>query len=428
MAREIINPSIMLLSGGIEFTRTENRIASLETLMEQESKYIEILVGKILKVKPDILMVGRAVSRRAQELLLEANVTLVQHVKTSLLARISRQTGATIISSTDHIMNQFGAHVLGRCNRFRVAVARDNEVWVDHEVPRFAADGSKLPNASTRDISKLLNDTELTNAERQSVLAANMLGQGIQEGHEAIKAGLAKRGVAQTYVMLEGCPKDRGCTVVLRGLSRKALKQVKIVFRFLVNAAYNLRLETSFLKERCARLHPEYDVKPQNIFSSSLCVDYGQPPSNRKIRPWNGGSSNEASQRSISGQITAFDHQSILISSVWMTDKVRYLKHLDVYHSFRLSSLFGGISLNVVRRKSKVSCPMPPAFAAILIYVCVCGPHQNLSLLFLLCIFPPGIHYYSQQDVSLGQFLRDSCFNLSLKCKGACRKSVLDHR
>lgn len=32
------------------------------------------------------------------------------------------------------------------------------------------------------------------------------------------------------------------------------------------------------------------------------------------------------------------------------------------------------------------------------------------------------------QDVSLGQFLRDSCFNLSLKCQNPnCKKSVLDH-
>ena len=51
-----------LLSGGIEFTRTA-RIASLDTLLEQEDKYIEILVGKILKLEPDILMVGKGVSR-----------------------------------------------------------------------------------------------------------------------------------------------------------------------------------------------------------------------------------------------------------------------------------------------------------------------------------------------------------------------------
>ena len=352
MAKKVDNPRIMLLSGGIEFTRTENRIASLETLMEQEGKYMEILVGKILKLKPDVLMVGRSVSRRAQELLLKARVVLVQHVKSSLLQRISRQTGATIISSTDHIMNQFGAHVLGKCHRFRMIVARDNEVWVDSLVDDKKAGGKY------RHIQALLQDTKLSNHERQAALAANMLGEGIMDGSEAVKAGLAKRGVAQTYVMLEGCPKHLGCTVVLRGASRPALKQVKKVFRFLVNAAYNLRLETSYLKERCARLRPDYEVQSHNLFSTSLCVDYGTAPTSRKVRPWNGGSNNDASQRSISGQITAFEFQSILISSVWMTDKTQ------------------------------------------------CCPAEV-----------KGICYYSMQDVSLGQFLRDSCFNLSLKVR-----------
>jgi len=57
MAKQIDNPRILLLSGGIEFTRTENRIASLETLFEQEEKYMEILVAKILKLKPDVSMI-----------------------------------------------------------------------------------------------------------------------------------------------------------------------------------------------------------------------------------------------------------------------------------------------------------------------------------------------------------------------------------
>jgi 1-phosphatidylinositol-3-phosphate 5-kinase len=362
MAREITNPRIMLLSGGIEFTRTENRIASFETLMEQEGKYMEILVGRIVKLKPDVLLVGRAVSRRAQELLIKARVVLMQHVKSSLLNRISRQTGAKIISSTDHIMNQFGAHVLGKCHRFRIIVARDNEVWIDGTVMK---EGGK----QQRNIAALLNDPKLPNHERQAALAANMLGEGILDGAEAVKSGLAKRGVSQTYVMMEGCPKQLGCTVVLRGASRAALKQVKIVFRFLVNAAYNLRLETAYLKERCARLSPEYQVQEENLCSSSLCVDYGAVPSGRKVRPWNGGSNNDGVQRSISGKVTAFDHQAILISSVWMTDKTQ------------------------------------------------CCPAEV-----------KGICYYSMQDVSLGQFLRDSCFNLSLKCQNpTCKKSVLDH-
>lgn len=359
MAKEIHNPKIMLLSGGIEFTRTENRLASLHTLLEQEGKYMEILVGRILKLKPDVLCVGRSVSRRALELFLKANVVLLQHVKSSLMSRISRQTGATIISSTDHIMNQFGAHVLGKCNRFRLVTFRDSEVWVDplNDDSDIFNDTSTATNQQ-RSIRKLLRTPDLANHERQAALAANVLGDGVVDGAEAVKCGLAKRGVAQTFVMLEGCPKHLGCSVVLRGASRGALKQVKRVFRFLVNVAYNLRLETCYLKERCARIRSDFKVDPKYIFSSSLCVDYGSPPPGRKmVRPWNGGS-NENSQRSLSGEITAFDHQSILITSVWMTEKTQ------------------------------------------------CCPAEV-----------KGICYYSLQDVSLGQFLRDSCFNLSLKCQ-----------
>ena len=114
MAKEMPNPRIMLLSGGIEYTRTENKFASLDTLLEQESKYMEIIVTKITKLKPDVLMVGRSVNRKAQELLLSrTNIVLLQHVKVGLMERIARQTGATILSSTNQIMNQFGNSVLG---------------------------------------------------------------------------------------------------------------------------------------------------------------------------------------------------------------------------------------------------------------------------------------------------------------------------
>ncbi len=113
MAKEILNPRIMLLANGIEYTRTENRILTLDTLMEQEARYFEILVTKITKMNPDILMVGRSVSRKAQELLMETNIVLLQHVKPALLERVARQTGATILNSTEHVMNQNNS-VLGK--------------------------------------------------------------------------------------------------------------------------------------------------------------------------------------------------------------------------------------------------------------------------------------------------------------------------
>ena len=184
------------MSGGIEFTRT-NRMASLDTLLEQEDKYIEILVGKILKLEPDLLIVGKGVSRRAQELLQKNNVQLLQQVKASLLNRISRQTGATIISNQDHIMNQFGAHVLGKCHRFRFIVARDNESWINGDAPK------PNPTQGKHYIQSLLHNPRLSMSERQAALAANMLGENILDGSKAIQSGLAKRGVIVGQIVHE---------------------------------------------------------------------------------------------------------------------------------------------------------------------------------------------------------------------------------
>jgi hypothetical protein len=45
------NPRILLLSGGIEFQR-DARLASIDTLIEQVNRYLEILVDKIMSLKP----------------------------------------------------------------------------------------------------------------------------------------------------------------------------------------------------------------------------------------------------------------------------------------------------------------------------------------------------------------------------------------
>mmetsp|Transcript_9237 Transcript_9237/g.17384 ORF Transcript_9237/g.17384 Transcript_9237/m.17384 type:complete len:2047 (+) Transcript_9237:105-6245(+) len=375
MTRKIMNPRIMLLSGGIDYIRTEHRIASLNTLLEQEEKYLQILVSKITKLKPDILMVGRSVSRKAQELLLETNIVVIQHVKAELMDRIARQTGATILFSTDHIMNQFGNAVLGKCGRFRLVSFRDNDIWNSKnsnrdEVYESTDKRALKKNVDDRDyVEYLLTSRKLSMNQRQVILAANLLGEEVHDGNKAVRRGIQKRGVTQTYAMIEGCPTHLGCTIILRGASRPALKEAKRILTFLINVAYNLKLETSYFRTRRVMLPNDYKIPLKHAMSSSLCVDYGMPPQSRKaVRPWNGGNF-DSSQRSLSGKVTALEHQSILISSVWMAGKTQ------------------------------------------------CCPAEV-----------KGICYYSQQDVSLGQFLRDSCFNLSLKCQNPnCKKSVLEH-
>ncbi len=207
----------------------------------------------------------------------------------------------------------------------------DNDIWNDRKdsisqelkmAKRKDAESMKqfMENLNdNKEIESQMTKAKLSNHQRQAVLAAGILGEKVHDGSEVVQCGVAKRGVTVTYVMIEGCPTHRGCTVVLRGASRPALKQVKPLFRFLVNVSYNLKLETSYLRTRRGRLPVGYKIPKSTVMSSSLCVDYGYPP-HRKSRPWNGDGKDKP-QRSISGKITALDHQSILVSSIIMTGK-----------------------------------------------------------------------------------------------------------
>ena len=101
------NPKILILGGGIEFHRNDNKLSNMDTLIDQEEKYISILVEKIMTLRPDLIIVGKAVSRQAQELLCEHNVAVVQHVKADLLEQIGRITGAIVLPSSDHMIHQY---------------------------------------------------------------------------------------------------------------------------------------------------------------------------------------------------------------------------------------------------------------------------------------------------------------------------------
>lgn len=82
------NPRILLIAEGIEFQRADMKLSSMDTLIEQEDKHMELAVEKIMSLKPDIILVGKAIGRKAQELLCGRNVVVMQNVKAHLLERI----------------------------------------------------------------------------------------------------------------------------------------------------------------------------------------------------------------------------------------------------------------------------------------------------------------------------------------------------
>jgi hypothetical protein len=83
-------------------------------------------------------------------------------------------------------------------------------VWVDENSP------PKATSTDQKSVPNLLSQSNVPNHVRQAALAARKLGEGAFDGMDAVKEGLAKRGVVQTYIMIEGCAKELGCTAILR--------------------------------------------------------------------------------------------------------------------------------------------------------------------------------------------------------------------
>lgn len=117
MPTDIDNPKILLLHCSIVYQRTEGRLMSLEPVLMQEHEYLRHVAARIVALQPNVVLVHKNVSRIAQDLLRQHNITLISNVKETILERLSRCTNADLVTSVDaHI----GRPRLGTCKRFYV--------------------------------------------------------------------------------------------------------------------------------------------------------------------------------------------------------------------------------------------------------------------------------------------------------------------
>uniref|UniRef100_K3WK83 1-phosphatidylinositol-3-phosphate 5-kinase n=1 Tax=Globisporangium ultimum (strain ATCC 200006 / CBS 805.95 / DAOM BR144) TaxID=431595 RepID=K3WK83_GLOUD len=210
MARQIANPRILLFACGISYDRSAGagRLNSLDTLLEQERSYMSILVDKITALKPDVIFVERTVSRHAQELLRARGVGIVLNVKFEILERISRHTGATLLTSVDHVDKSDPKEVVGTCRSFLV---------------------KSIPTVPVGD-------------QAEKVAAPSVAGVTL-----GTPAG--SRAKTETYLYLDGCDPLNGCTVLLTGPTKAKLRVLKGLTRSVLSMTYRLLLEAHVLSE-----------------------------------------------------------------------------------------------------------------------------------------------------------------------------------
>ncbi|KAK5724092.1 Mitochondrial distribution and morphology protein 12 [Elasticomyces elasticus] len=180
MARSIQSPRIAIVTFSIEYARHQTHFMSLEPVIAQEREYLSNLVGRIVALKPQVLLVQKNVSGLALRLLEQAGITVAFNIKESVLAAVARMTQTSLIKSVDKLAID-PAH-LGKCGSF--------------EVKTYVSSGMR-----------------------------------------------------KTYIYLSGCEVDLGCTIVLRGADTKTLRQIKRITEFMCYVVYNLKLETTLMRD-----------------------------------------------------------------------------------------------------------------------------------------------------------------------------------
>lgn len=112
MENVILKPRIALVAESIMF-KDRNAMVSLETVQLQEAEYVKNVIGKLLDLRPSLVLVEKSVTHLAQEILRKERVSLAVNVKPKVLSRLSRLIEGSIIKSVDTLMT---APTLGTCD------------------------------------------------------------------------------------------------------------------------------------------------------------------------------------------------------------------------------------------------------------------------------------------------------------------------
>ncbi|KAI8327501.1 hypothetical protein BC941DRAFT_458143 [Chlamydoabsidia padenii] len=129
MAKNITEPRILILLFSLDYSRVEmeNQLLSIQPVISQEREHINKLVGRIIALKPSLLLVKSTVSRLALEILLRANIPVVHNVKYSVIEAVARCTQASVVTSVDKLQ---GDLFFGHCGSFEIRTFLHK--WIPH--------------------------------------------------------------------------------------------------------------------------------------------------------------------------------------------------------------------------------------------------------------------------------------------------------
>jgi len=116
MQSQISSPSILLLESACSAVQ-DQRLVSMDTLLQQDEAYSTLFLRKVLLLSPALVLVERGMVEKAVTELASSNITAFLHVKRSTLELLARVARAKLLASVDQAASARKT-VLGQCEDF----------------------------------------------------------------------------------------------------------------------------------------------------------------------------------------------------------------------------------------------------------------------------------------------------------------------
>ncbi|KAG5437249.1 hypothetical protein PCANB_001042 [Pneumocystis canis] len=262
----------------------------------------------------------------------------------------------------------------------------------------------------------------------------------------------------KTFIFLEGCPKDLGCTIILRGSTFQELSFIKQIVELMVYSVYNLKLEMCLIRDQFILLpdmpsstfisdYSEDSLSTENddvfttsydpiikifearLISSSPYVKFPLPHMLLKVRESEkylkillaGGETDALSQRvhNFLKEISVSDTDHLLLD----IDSEKVLRNAEiekVQQEFKIQEK--NWKSYFVQDVGVANPFFHQGFAVLYSSVCTAsaipckGPVMNV------------IEYYRETDCTLGQYIEDMCLTANIICNvNLCGKRLFEH-
>ncbi|CAG8499697.1 23686_t:CDS:10 [Racocetra persica] len=251
-------------------------------------------------------------------------------------------------------------------------------------------------------------------------------------------------GRRKTYLFFEECPKDLGCTIVLRGGNMGILEKVKRIADLMVFVVYNLKLETALIMDQSAKTpdfiedlqitsHDYFSVKcdeldplgpyESTILSVSPFIKFPPPYLLTRMKQAEQRLADLVQKRNWSSNKDGDKQHSAPSTSVGLSGILRTPEQVIAEAEFS-----DAIHDHIFQTRAWESY----------VYNNIVSPyaHQNISVLYSKVCTVNGnpcnepeilvMEYYRESDRTLGQYIEGMCSRSNVLCT-ACDRPLFMH-